>query len=88
MAKGQHLTPHQQGIVKRYYEHRDTIALQKLGELVSELYLCTDRKKADRLWSQVRTALEKSGLDPARVESVLASRKVEELARLMNTAGR
>jgi len=39
MARGQYLTPHQKGIVKRYYEHKDTLATQKLGEIVSDLFL-------------------------------------------------
>ncbi len=32
-------TPYQKGIIKRYYEHRDTIALNALAEIVSDLYL-------------------------------------------------
>ena len=32
-------TRHQQGIIKRYYDHQDTIQLQKLSELVADLYL-------------------------------------------------
>ncbi len=32
-------TPHQQKIIKRYYANQDTAQLQRLAELVSELYL-------------------------------------------------
>ena len=39
MAKHQNLSAYQQKIVKRYYEHADSITIQKLQELVSELYL-------------------------------------------------
>ena len=61
MAKNQYLSPHQKGIVKRYYEHKGSIASQKLGEVVSELYLCESEKKANRLWKSARTALLNAG---------------------------
>ena len=83
MAKGQHLSRHQQGIVKRYYAHLDTLSLQKLGELVSELYLA-DAKKAGKLWESARTALAKCGGDQKRIEAILASKDVAGLAALVN----
>lgn len=85
MAKGQHLTRHQQGIVKRYYDNLDTISLQKLSELVSELYLCTDAKKADRLWLTAETALRKVIKDPRKVDPIINARDVKALAALVNT---
>jgi len=82
MAKGQHLSRHQKGIVKRYYENRDTIMANKLGELVSELYLA-EGKKADGLWKRVRTALENSKVQPKRIDAVVERRDLEGLARLV-----
>ncbi|MCC6660386.1 MAG: hypothetical protein IT437_05825 [Phycisphaerales bacterium] len=83
MAKGQHLTRHQQGIVKRYYEHRDTISLQKLAELVSELYLA-DAKKATKLWESARVALATCGGDAKRIDTILLKKDVVGLAALVN----
>ena len=37
MGNGQYFTPHQKGIVRRYYEHRDALMHQKLAEIVSDL---------------------------------------------------
>ena len=37
---------HQQGIIKRYYEHKDEISLQRLAELVTDLYLAEGKKRA------------------------------------------
>ena len=82
MAKGQHLSAHQRGIVKRYYENRDSIMAQKLGELVSELYLA-EGKKADGLWTRVRTALENMKVEPKKIEAVVGGRDLEKLARLV-----
>jgi hypothetical protein len=82
MGKGEHLTRHQQGIVKRYYQNRDTISAQKLAEIVSDLALCADQKKAERLWKSAETALANTGADPARTARVLRERSVEGLASL------
>ena len=83
MAKGQHLSRHQKGIVNRYYEHRDTIMLGKLGEAVSELYLCDSEAKAKKLWKSVETALTNLKVPPARAAKLIASRDVKGLAALL-----
>lgn len=84
MAKGQHLSAYQQKIVNRYYEHLDTIALTKLAEATSELYLCTDAKKADKLWAGVEKALDKIAVNNMAVKVVLAKRDIKALAQLVN----
>ena len=43
MAK-QDFTPHQQKIIKRYYDNQGAIHHQRLAELVSELYLAEGKK--------------------------------------------
>jgi hypothetical protein len=83
MAKGQLFSGYQKGIVKRYYEHRETLSTQKLGELVSELYLERDRKRLDRLWQKVETALEGTAADKARIARVVSRRNLQELADLV-----
>ena len=83
MAKGQPLSRYQQGIVKRYYEHLDGIAITKLGEAVGELYLCSDAKKAERLWQGVERALDKTAASDARIQKILTTRNVKELAQLV-----
>jgi len=83
MAKGQELTPHQRGIVRRYYEHKDSIMYQKLAEIVSELYVCEDDGKAARLWQSAHKALSNLGAPKARVERVMANRDLEDLAKLI-----
>ena len=89
MAKGQHLSNHQQGIVKRYYENRDTINLTKLQELVSDLYLAPSPGAADKLWKRIEKALPGAGANPARAQQVLSTRSVTDLAALVGElAGR
>ena len=88
MAKGQFLSSYQQGIVKRYYKNKDTIATQKLGEIVSELYLVEadpkGKKKAERLWKSAETALLNAGANKARVAKVIEERDLKGLAEVVN----
>ena len=69
--------------MRRYYEHRDALMHQKLAEIVSDLYLCEDEKKAERLWKSARTALLNAGAPKPRVETIIASRNLERLAALL-----
>lgn len=84
MAKGQHLSSYQQGIVKRYYQNLDALSLQKLSEAVTELYLCEDDRKAARLWTTVESALKKVQADPKRTAVIMARKDVRDLAALVN----
>lgn len=59
-------TPYQQKIIKRYYDNQETIALQRLAELVSDLYLATGKKR-QRTWEGIESALKKLGLADARI---------------------
>ncbi len=77
-------TPHQRGIIRRYYANRDNLMAQKLSEIVSELYLCTDQKKAVRLWKSARTALKNLNAPPNKVETCVDNQDLELLARLMS----
>ena len=38
---------HQQKIIKNYYQNREAISLQRLSELVSELYLAEGKAHSD-----------------------------------------
>ncbi|HEY8503094.1 MAG TPA: hypothetical protein VIL46_00830 [Gemmataceae bacterium] len=75
-------TRHQQGIIKRYYANLDKIQLQKLAELVSELYLA-EGKKRERLWKSARAAMEKLGVPASRVAHLAEKKDPALLARLV-----
>ena len=78
------LTPHQQGIVRRYYDNKDDIMNQKLAEIVSDLYLCEDQKEARRLWKSADTALKNAEAPPARRKRLIENRDLEDLAALVS----
>jgi hypothetical protein len=80
---GQQHSRYQRGVIQRYYEHIDTIALQKLSEIVSDLYL-EEGGKATRLWNNARQALAKiAPADDEHIMKVLSARSVTGLARLV-----
>lgn len=83
MADRQGFSRYQQGVVKRYYENRDTMAIQKLGEMVSDLFLCQDPKKADGLWDRVVKALAHTDAQKHRVEEIVVQRDVAGLSQLV-----
>ena len=66
-------TPHQEKIIRRYYENRDQLAEQRLAELVSEIYL-SEGKKLDRLWKNAAEALAKVGVPQSRIDHILETR--------------
>ncbi len=78
----QDFTPHQQKIIKRYYNNLDTIQLQRLSELVGELYLAEGKKK-QRVWKAAAEAMLKLGIPQARVDHLLAQAKPELIAEVV-----
>jgi len=81
MPKGE---TYRDGIIRRWREHKDDIMRQRLGEIVSELYLCGNSKKRAALWARADAALRQCEANPAQVDKVLAEQNVVSLARLVN----
>jgi hypothetical protein len=63
-------TPYQQKIIKRYYENYDAIKVQRLSDLVADLFLA-EGKKQERLWVQVQEILQKLEFPTSRIEHIL-----------------
>ena len=71
---------HQQKVIKRYYDNLDTIKLQKLQELVTDLYLAKDTPKEDKLWERAEKAMRQLKIKPKIIEHIMVKRSVEVLA--------
>ena len=80
MAKRDH-SEYQQALISNYYGNLNTIMLQKLGELVSELYVADTDVKRDRLWQRVRKAMTQLKVPPAIAEHIMEKRDVQILAK-------
>jgi hypothetical protein len=73
---------HQQGIIKRYYEHFDKIQVQKLSELVTELYLAEGKKK-EKLWQSAANMMQKLKLPQQRIDHLISKKDITLLAALV-----
>ena len=75
-------TKHQQGIIKRYYENKDTIQLQRLGELVTDLYLA-EGKKRDKVWQTIANTLKKLEVPQDRIDHLIKQNDPTLVANLV-----
>jgi hypothetical protein len=75
-------SPHQQKIIKRYYDNLGAIKGQRLAELAGELYLAQGKKK-EKLWQQAAEAMAKIGVPAWRIEHLMKQRNPALLAELV-----
>jgi hypothetical protein len=74
-------SPHQKKVIGQYYARRDEIALARLGEIVSELYLAATDRKRDQLWKRAEQAMKALKVPPRLADHILRRRDAEVLAR-------
>jgi len=82
---GTDYSKHQQRIIKNYYDNKGAISLQRLSELVTDLYLAEGKARATK-WKQAISALEKLGVSADHIKRLheqdnpaLLAKLVEEL---------
>jgi len=80
MAKNDY-TEYQKDVISGYYKNLDTIMLDKLGELVTELYLADSKAKKNRLWERAHKAMIKLKVPPAIINHIIQQEDVEILAK-------
>ena len=74
---------YQKGVIKRYYEHRDTIAVHKLAEILSNLWLEKKKAKVTQLWESAYKYLQQAGVPVNHACVVVEDRDVEALAKIV-----
>ena len=77
-------TRHQEKIIKNYYNNREAIAVQRLQELVTELYL-SEGKKRQQHWKNIAIHLEKLEVSPERIQQLTEEDNPEKMARFLQT---
>jgi hypothetical protein len=73
---------YQQKLIQRYYDNRDDIALQRVQELVTELYLSEGKKRAKH-WESLALHLGKLGVKPDVIAHLRKEDKPELVASLV-----
>lgn len=74
-------TKYQQKVINNYYQNIDTIALQRLQEMITELYLVETDKKKEALWQRVHKAMINIKVHPDIINHIMTRRDVQVLAR-------
>ena len=79
-------TKYQQKAIRNFYDNKDLRLVQKLGELVSNLYLETSEKKIETGWKKIKKMLTDLKVHPGEVEYLtkdknlsLISKKLDEI---------
>lgn len=80
MAKREY-SKHQKAVISGYYKNLDTIMLQKLSELVTELYLADTDSKRNRLWERAENAMNQLKIPKEIIGHIMQKRRVEILAK-------
>ena len=81
MAKN--YSKHQQSLIRNFYKNRDAIDAQRLQEIVTDIYLAGEGKKADRLWKRAADILGRApNADPKQIARLVDARDIETLAHI------
>lgn len=73
---------YQQRVIKNYYDNKDAIMLQRLGELVTDLYLA-EGKKRETTWKRVESTLQNLGVSQKRIDHIHKADNPSMLANLL-----
>ena len=76
----QQFSKHVQIKIKNFYDNRESISLQRLGELVTDLYLAEGKSRATK-WKQIATALERLAVPKTEIEHLMKKDDVALLAK-------
>ena len=72
----------QKRVIKNYYENQEAISLQRLGELVTELYLAEGKARAKQ-WQFIVGALEKLKVPQTRIDHLVKQDNPALVAKLL-----
>jgi hypothetical protein len=73
---------YQNRVIRNYYENRDDIMLQRLGELVTDLYLAEGQART-RLWKRVAQVLEKLKIPKSEIQHLVGSENPALVANVL-----
>ncbi len=74
-------TPYQQKVIRRFYENKDLRLIQKLGELVSNLYVETSEKKRQSGWKRIKEILIDLKVHPHEVEFLTKDKNLAVISK-------
>ena len=63
-------TPYQRRVIRNYYQNQQAIMLQRLGDLVTDLYLAEGKRRA-QVWKRAAGGMEKLKGSGGRVGHII-----------------
>ncbi len=78
---GKEYSAYQRDVISRYYDNIDAITLDRLQELVSQLYLADSKLRQTQLWERVHKAMLRLKVKPAIIEHIMNKKDVVILAK-------
>jgi len=78
---GKEYSSYQRDVISRYYDNLNAITLDRLQELVGQLYLADSKAKQARLWERTQKAMERLKIKPAIIEHIMNKKDVAVLAK-------
>lgn len=75
-------TNYQKNIIRNYYENRESISLQRVQELVTELYL-SEGKKRQKYWKSLESHLLKLEVKQKTIDHLIQQDDPQLVAQLV-----
>jgi hypothetical protein len=73
---------YQQTVIRNFYNNRDNVSLQRVQELLTDLYLA-EGKKREKVWESMFLHLERIGLPPDQLNRIKEAKNPELIAKLI-----
>jgi hypothetical protein len=77
-------TKYQQKAIRNFYDNNDLRLVQKLGELVSNLYLETSEKKKETGWKKIEKMLTDLKVHPGEVEFLTKEKNLSVISKKLD----
>ncbi len=77
-------TKYQQKAIKNFYDNKDLRLVQKLGEIVSNLYLETSEKKIETGWKKIKKMLTDLKVHQGEVESLTKEKNLSTISKKLD----
>ena len=77
-------TKYQQKAIRNFYDNKDLRLVQKLGELVSNLYLETSEKKKETGWKKIEKMLTDLKVHPGEVEYLTKEKNLSMISKKLD----
>ncbi len=77
-------TEYQRKVIKNFYDNKDLRLIQKLGELVSNLYVETSEKKKESGWKRIKKMLTDLKVHPHEVEYLTKDKNLSMISKKLS----